>query len=319
MQGMTTGAGPKAPTNSVSTSGRWLGRYELLHEIATGGMATVYLGRARGVAGFERVVAIKCCHPHLRGDEEFATMFLDEARLAARIHHPNAVSTLDVGDEEALYLVMEYIEGDRLSGLIKAAAKSGDRIPLPVALRIGLDTLAGLHAAHELCDDDGQLFGLVHRDVSPHNVLVSRAGEVKLGDFGIAKATLHREDTQSGVRKGKYGYMSPEQVQAAPLSAASDRFALGVTLCELLTGARPFDGDGPLDTMERIRDAAPPALPGLAPDLRALVHGCLAQSPAARPTADALCDALAQALAARPPVDARHLGAWVAAHTAAAL
>ena len=113
--------------------------------------------------------------------------------------------------------------------------------------------------------------------------------------------------------------MSPEQVQAAPLSAASDRVALGVTLCELLTGARPFDGEGPLDTMERIRDAAPPALPALAPDLRALVHACLAQAPAARPTADALCDALAQALAARPPVDARHLGAWVTARAAAAL
>jgi len=165
-----------------------LGRYQLLHVIATGGMATVYLGRALGKAGFERVVAIKCCHPHLRDDEEFATMFMDEARLAARIHHPHVVSTLDVSEGAYLYLVMEYIEGDRISGLIKAANKRGERVPIPIALRIMIDVLQGLHAAHEAIDEQGHPLNIVHRDISPHNILVGTDGIARVVDFGIAKA-----------------------------------------------------------------------------------------------------------------------------------
>jgi serine/threonine protein kinase len=294
---------------------RQVGPFRIVRRLGAGALAEVFLAVAYGASGFERRVALKVLRPELQGDGDAERVLLDEARLAGRIQHRNVVGVHDVGAAGGLVWVrMDWLDGGDLATLT-----AGAPMPEGLALYVAHELALALAWLHQLPDDDGRPLGLVHRDVSPHNVLVSRAGEVKLGDFGIAKATLHREDTQSGVRKGKYGYMSPEQVQAAPLSAASDRFALGVTLCELLTGARPFDGEGPLDTMERIRDAAPPALPGLAPDLRALVHACLAQSPAARPTADALCDALAQALAARPPVDARHLGAWVTARAAAAL
>ncbi len=161
-------------------------------------MATVYLARARAVAGFERVVAIKVCHPHLRHEEEFSSMFLDEARLAARIHHPNVVSTLDVGEAEQLYLVMEYIEGDRISGLIKAAARRGERVPVPITLRVMIDVLSGLHAAHELKDHQGHPLNIVHRDVSPQNILVGVDGVTRITDFGIAKAEARLTVTREG-------------------------------------------------------------------------------------------------------------------------
>ena len=286
MQGMTTGAGPKAPTNSVSTSGRWHGRYELLHEIATGGMATVYLGRARGVAGFERVVAIKCCHPHLRGDEEFATMFLDEARLAARIHHPNAVSTLDVGDEEALYLVMEYIEGDRLSGLIKAAAKKGEVIPLAIAARIMVDVLSGLHAAHELTDAQGKALSIVHRDVSPQNVLVGVDGTARITDFGIAKAEARATVTRDGQVKGKMSYMAPEQLGSSNVTRRADIYSAGVVFWESLTGRRLFRAETDVETLNMVLHGVVPkpsrVVPELPPELDAIVQKALERDPEKR-------------------------------------
>src|SRR5436309_839508 len=171
------------PPRSPLSGGQMLGRYQLLGEIARGGMASVFLGRTRGAGGFERIVAIKACHPHLRDDEDFVGMFLDEARLAAQIHHPNVVATLDVSEGDPLYLVMEYIEGDPVLGLIKAANKLKKNMPADVALRIMIDALAGLHAAHELRDSHNEPLDLVHRDISPQNILVGVDGAARITDF----------------------------------------------------------------------------------------------------------------------------------------
>src|SRR6476659_8080771 len=155
---------------------RVVGRYALYGEIAAGGMATVHFGRLLGPVGFSRTVAIKRLHPQFAKDPEFVSAFLDEARLAARIRHPNVVPTLDVDDRDGLYIVMEYVEGDRLLGLLRHAVKNNEPIPAPIALKIATETLAGLHAAHELTDDDGSALNLVHRDVSPQNVLIGIDG-----------------------------------------------------------------------------------------------------------------------------------------------
>src|SRR5512139_2957531 len=159
-------------------AGRQLGRYEILCQLATGGMASVYIARAQGVAGFERLVAVKVLHPHLAHEEEFISMFLDEARLAARIRHPNVVATLDISDTEGdgFFLVMDYVEGDHFGALLGRSAKQGKRLPTSITARILVDALAGLGAAHQLLDENGEPLNLVHRDISPHNVLVGTDG-----------------------------------------------------------------------------------------------------------------------------------------------
>ena len=289
---------PRPSRDTLVPAGRALGRYELLTEIASGGMASVFLARARAVAGFERVVAVKVCHPHLRGDEEFATMFLDEARLAARIHHPNVVSTLDVGDDGArLYLVMEYIEGDRLSGLIKAASRRGECIASATVSRIFLDALAGLHAAHELVDGDGAPLGIVHRDVSPQNILVGIDGVARITDFGIAKAESSLSDTGVKKIKGKLSYMAPEQIEGAPLTRRTDLYAAGVVLWESLTGRRLFRGESDQDTARKVLANVVPRpskiAAGIDPAYDAVVLKATARDPAARfATAEEFIDAL---------------------------
>lgn len=217
------------------------GRYERTCRLASGGMATVYLGRALGVGGFERLVAIKVMHPHLATDREFVAMFLDEARLAARIRHPNVVATLDVqvAGEEA-FLVMDYVEGPSLFGIFRKLRDRGERLPLDIALRITLDALAGLHAAHELRDGNGQLLQLVHRDVSPHNVLVGADGVAKLADFGIARAEERISFTSGGQIKGKMMYMPPEQLGSGGIDRRADVYAAAVVLWESLTARRLF-------------------------------------------------------------------------------
>lgn len=263
--------------------GLQLGRYELLHEIATGGMATVYLARARSVAGFERVVAIKVCHPHLRHEEEFSSMFLDEARLAARIHHPNVVSTLDVGEAEQLYLVMEYIEGDRISGLIKAAARRGERMPVPITLRIMIDVLSGLHAAHELKDHQGHPLNIVHRDVSPQNILVGVDGVTRITDFGIAKAEARLTVTREGQVKGKMSYMAPEQLSSTNVNRRADVYAAGVVLWEALTGRRLFRADTEAETLNLVLHGVVPApstvAPEIVPEVDAVLRKALERDP----------------------------------------
>jgi eukaryotic-like serine/threonine-protein kinase len=232
---------------------RRLERYELIGEIATGGMATVFLARRSGAGGFQRFVAIKRLHPHLQGEPEFVEMFLDEARLAALIHHPNVVPILEVGESDAgYYLVMEYVEGDTLSKIVARSMSLGQMPPRPVILRVMLDALAGLHAAHELKDERGHLLGLVHRDCSPQNILVGVDGSARITDFGVARASARLTSTAHGKLKGKLAYMAPEQTRGDELDRRTDLFAMGIILWEVLCGKRLFKADNEAATLQRI-------------------------------------------------------------------
>jgi serine/threonine-protein kinase len=240
---------------------RTIGRYSLFDEIASGGMATVYLGRLAGSGGFARTVAIKSLHAHLAKDPEFVSMFLDEARLAARIRHPNVVPTLDVvASKGEVFLVMEYVQGESLSRLARLQWHRADRIPLPVLLRIMSDVLQGLHAAHEARDDHGVPLEIVHRDVSPQNVLVGVDGVARLLDFGVAKAAGRATTTRDGSIKGKLAYMAPEQLSNMGVTRQTDVYAAAVVLWEMLTGERLFRGETELDLVGKLikREIRPP-------------------------------------------------------------
>jgi serine/threonine protein kinase len=239
-----------------------LGRYVLYDEIATGGMAAVHIARLMGPVGFSRTVAIKRLHRHLANDEAFLSMFLDEARLAARIRHPNVVPTLDVVTvEQELFLVMEYVQGESLSKLQRAAKATNATIPVRIASAILVASLHGLHAAHEAKSENGDPLGIVHRDVSPQNVLVGADGVVRVLDFGIAKAMGRLHTTRDGEVKGKAGYMAPEQLRGAEVDARTDVYSASVVLWELLAGQRLFSGDSPEATMNMVleRVAPPPS------------------------------------------------------------
>ncbi|MEI8259222.1 MAG: serine/threonine-protein kinase [Deltaproteobacteria bacterium] len=287
---------------------RQLGAYRLVRRLGSGGMAEVFLAVAYGASGFEKLVAIKTLLPELQGDATFEQLLIDEARVAARLSHRNLVQVHELGSAGGQYFVrMDYVDGVDLARALGAGAVSEG-----LALAIVSEVALALAAVHHATDEARRPLGLVHRDVSPSNILLSRQGDVKLADFGIAKATLLADRTAGAVRKGKYAYMSPEQVAGDSLDARSDQFGLAVTLVEMLTGRRPFDGGGPLETMERIREAAPPPLEDVAPDVRALVHRALARSPADRfSDIDALQDAVETARTARSRVPARALGSWV--------
>jgi serine/threonine protein kinase len=245
-------------------------RYELMGEIASGGMATVYLARLSGVGGFRRFVAMKRLHPHLAGEKEFVEMFLDEARLAAGIHHPNVVSILEVGASPVgYYLVMEYVEGDTLARLLARAASTGQRLPTPVAVRIVLASLGGLHAAHELKDDEGRNLELVHRDVSPQNILVGIDGVARITDFGVARATSRLTSTRVGQLKGKLAYMAPEQASGDKLDRRADVFSAGVLIWETFASKRLFKADNEAATLQRVMNEPIPDLQRIAPHLSA--------------------------------------------------
>lgn len=225
------------------------GRYEAIREIASGGMATVYLGRVTGEGGFQRLCAIKVMHPHLGKETEFVAMFLDEARLAARIRHPNVVATLDVQKlPEGLFLVMDYVEGASLFEVQRHLRKQDEKLPLGLALRVLLDTLTGLHVAHDLKDDNDVPLNVVHRDVSPHNVLIGKDGVARLTDFGVARAEARLSSTRGSQLKGKVPYMPPEQIVGGAIDRRSDVYAAGVVLWETLVGRRLFraENDGAL-------------------------------------------------------------------------
>ena len=244
-------------------------RYELVGEIASGGMATVYLARLTGVGGFQRFVAIKRLHPHLASEKEFVEMFLDEARIAARIHHPNVVPILEVGASVVgYYLVMEYIEGDTLARLLARAATRGKRLPVGIALRIALDMLAGLHAAHELRDDTGEAVHLVHRDVSPQNVLVGVDGIARITDFGVARAASRLTATRVGQLKGKIAYMAPEQAAGEEaIDRRADVFAAGIVVWEELAAKRLFKAENEAATLSRVMTEAVTPLTTIVPTL----------------------------------------------------
>ena len=246
----------------LSAGRQFVDRYELIGEIASGGMATVYLARLTGVGGFQRMFAIKRLHPHLQGEKEFVEMFLDEARLAAGIHHPNVVPILEVGaSDSGYYLVMEYIEGETLARLLARAASQKERLPIPMVIRLGLDTLSGLHAAHELRDETGGLAGVVHRDVSPQNVLVGADGISRITDFGVARAASRLTATRVGQLKGKIAYMAPEQARGEEdLDRRADVFAAGIVIWESLAHRRLFKASSEAGTLARVLNDPIPSL-----------------------------------------------------------
>ena len=241
-------------------AGQVIAGYEILKNVTAGGMASLYLGRRRGAAGFSKLVAIKVVHPHLAREDKFVRMFLDEARLAARIQHPAVVSVEELLEEQGTYLmVMEYIHGCSLFELIKHLAGDRRRLSVELTAWIGATVADGLHAAHELRDNRGELLHVVHRDVSPQNILLSYSGHPKVIDFGIAKSRAQTDATKAGVLRGKIGYMSPEQANGQPLDRRTDVYALGVVLWECLTSRRLFRADNELLQLDMVR--APKVVP----------------------------------------------------------
>ena len=292
-----------------------IGRYALCEKIASGGMASVYLGKLAGEVGFTRTVAVKRLHAHLASDPEFATMFLDEARLAAHIRHPNVVPTLDVVSVHGeLFLVMEYVEGESLAQLRHLAAAEGKRIPIPIAVSILSGALQGLHAAHEARNDRGEPIGIVHRDVSPHNVIVGTDGVARVLDFGVAKAIGKLHSTRQGEVKGKLRYMAPEQLmRGGSVDRLVDIFAASTVLWETLTGKTLFDGEVDGLIVRQILDMPiqPPSLHNadVPPELDDIVLRGLERDTRRRfSTAAQMSAALEEAVVAATP---RKVGEWV--------
>ena len=294
-------------------------RYELMGEIASGGMATVYLARLLGMGGFQRFVAMKRLHPHLASEKEFVEMFLDEARIAARIHHPNVVPILEVGASAVgYYLVMEYIEGDTLARLLARAASTGKKLPVSIALRVAIDMLSGLHAAHELHDDHNEPVNLVHRDVSPQNVLVGQDGIARITDFGVARAASRLTATRVGQLKGKIAYMAPEQAAGAEdLDRRADVFSAGIVIWEALAQKRLFKAENEAATLSRVITEPVPLLFQIAPQVSKEVSGVVMRSLDRDPdkrfmTCAAFGDALEAAAALKDKVASpRELAAYV--------
>ncbi|HEX8792351.1 MAG TPA: protein kinase [Polyangiaceae bacterium] len=293
---------------------RVVGRYVIHDKLASGGMATVHFGRLVGAVGFARTVAIKRLHPHLSEDVEFRSTIIDEARLAARIHHPNVVATLDVVSVEGeLLIVMEYVGGESLSRLVKAEAAKGRAIPVPIANAILIGALHGLHAAHEAKSERGEPLGIVHRDVSPQNVLVGVDGVARIIDFGVAKAIGRLQTTREGVVKGKMAYMAPEQLAGHDVTRQADVYAAAVVLWEVLARRALFkaDNDGALFAKVVGGAKEPPSryAENLPPGLDEIVMKGLAVDPRERfATAEEMAEALLRVVTpAFPP----QIGRWV--------
>jgi serine/threonine protein kinase len=266
-------------SQDASAGGRVIGRYLLCDAIASGGMATVHLGQLLGPVGFSRTVAIKRLHPHFARDPEFVAMFLDEARLAARIRHPNVVSTLDVVVLQGeLFVVMDYVHGEALSKLIRTSGA----LPPSIAASLIAGVLYGLHAAHEAKTDDGAPLRIVHRDVSPQNVLVGVDGTARVVDFGVAKAVGRLQTTREGALKGKIAYMSPEQISTDTVDRRTDIYAASVVLWEMLTGKRLFQADNEVRVIQKVLSGQiqpPSKLAAVPRELDALVMKGLARDP----------------------------------------
>lgn len=302
------------PTETALQPLRVVGRYALYGQLATGGMATVHFGRLLGPVGFSRTVAVKRLHPQFAKDPEFRAMFLDEARVAARIQHPNVVATLDVVSEaDELFLVMDYVRGESFSRLLRLARKKSLSVPAEFVGSVVAGALHGLHAAHDAKDERGQPLRVVHRDVSPQNVLVGVDGVARVLDFGVAKAAARAQVTREGQMKGKLSYMSPEQLRSQDVDRRSDVFAAGVMLWEAVAGRRLFSGDRPQDVLEKILNQTTPAPSRINPqaDLRldALVLRALDKDPDRRfQTAREFAIAVEEAM---QPLGPRETGEWV--------
>ena len=294
-----------------------VGRYRILGPLGVGGMASVYLAVSEGAAGFRREVALKMLHPHLLSDEHLVQQFLTEARVAAKITHPNVVPVTDVVHERSwAYLVMEFVEGASLAELKRVARSAGAPIPTQIWARWFTESLAGLHAAHELKDERGVELGLVHRDFSPQNILIARSGIARLSDFGVVKLTSGDHRTQSGVVKGKVNYMSPEQVRGDALDRRCDVFAAGVVAWELATGRRMRKHKDDVQTLLEIVSGDPPRassiVPGLSRELDDLIAWALVSDPASRcPSAAKLRSGILDALGPGGVADADETSAWL--------
>jgi serine/threonine protein kinase len=301
-------------SGSTNLTPRTIGRYALYGEIAVGGMATVHFGRLLGEAGFARSVAIKRLHAHYARDPEFVAMFLDEARLAARIVHPNVVPTLDVVivDEE-LFLVMEYVRGTSLARLLRASRANRELVPLGVVSSILAGALHGLHAAHDAKSEQGEPLDIVHRDVSPQNVMVGSDGVSRVLDFGVAKAVGRSQTTRDGQLKGKLAYMAPEQIRGLPVSRRTDVYAASVVLWEALTTERLYRAENEGNLISKVLEGrvSPPSMfvPGLPPALDSLVLRGLSLDPGKRfATAREMASELAACI---PLAPAEEVGEWV--------
>lgn len=295
---------------------RVFGRYALFDEIAAGGMATVHLGRLLGPVGFSKTVAIKRLHPHLARDPEFVSMFLDEARLAARIHHPNVVSTLDVvAIEGEVFLVLDYVQGESFSRLLKATRARQLRVDPRVVGSVVVNTLHGLHAAHEASDEHGHPLGIVHRDISPQNVIVGTDGVARVLDFGVAKAAGRLQSTRDGQLKGKLAYMAPEQVRGDPVDRRTDIYSAAVVLWEGLVGRRLVQGSNEGQVLAAVLAGGFPApsalVSGLPPGIDQVVMRALDPSIERRfATAREMAIAVERALGVASPYE---VGEWVQA------
>ncbi len=254
-------------------------RYRVIDRLEAGGMAEVFRAEAVSVQGFKKQVAIKRVLPHLSQNRNFIAMFLDEARLGARLSHANIVSVFDIGAADNTYfIVMEFIDGGNLKSIMEELRKDGKTFPLKDALYICMEACRGLSYAHEITDENGQPLHIVHRDVSPPNIMLSRRGEIKLTDFGLAKASTQLEKTDPGVVKGKFSYLSPEAALGQPVDERADVFALGVVLWEMLSGKRLFLGDSDYQTVKLVQKADVPSLVGVHPEVDAEFEEILRKS-----------------------------------------
>jgi len=259
-------------------------RYRVIERLEAGGMAEVFRGEATSLQGFKKQVAIKRVLPHLAQNKNFIAMFLDEARLGARLNHANIVSVFDIGAADNTYfIVMEYVDGGNLKAVMEALRRQGRRFPMKDAIYVCMEACRGLSYAHETTDDDGEPLHIVHRDVSPPNIMLTKRGEVKLTDFGLAKATTQLEKTDPGVVKGKFSYLSPEAAFGQHVDARADVFALGIVLWEILAGRRLFLGETDYQTVKLVQQANIPSLGRLNPEVDAefeqILNVALARDP----------------------------------------
>ncbi|MFT7624887.1 MAG: serine/threonine protein kinase, partial [Myxococcota bacterium] len=257
-------------------------RYKVIRKIDAGGMAEIFIARAQAVGGIEKTVAIKRVLPSLTRNRRFVNMFLDEARLSMVLTHANIVQVFDVGRaDDTYYIVMEFVDGANMRRLFQRLAEKNERLPVPIAAFLMMEVCKGLAHAHEQRGEDGEPLGIVHRDISPPNILISKAGEVKITDFGLAKAVTQLEVTDPGIVKGKFSYLSPEAANGKPVDHRADIFAIGILLWEVLANRRLFLGKSDMETVELIRKAEVPSLSLLnkdvTPEFQAIVEKALAR------------------------------------------
>jgi serine/threonine-protein kinase len=264
-------------------------RYRVVEKLESGGMAEVFRAESEGLQGFRKQVAIKRVLPHLSSKKKFISMFLDEARLSAQLSHSNCVQVFDIGvGDNAFFIVMEFVDGANLKSIADHIKKAGQDFPVEHAVYLCLELCKGLSYAHELTDPQGVPLHIVHRDMSPPNVLVTKHGEVKIVDFGLAKANSQLEKSEPGIIKGKFSYLSPEAAMGQEVDARTDIFAVGIILWELLAGQRLFLGDTDFQTVKRVQAAQVPAISTLnkrvPQDLEKIIARALARDPQVRYT-----------------------------------